>query len=174
MSKYILASQILVYHTKVILGISLWISLVATTLVSAASSFLIQQSVSAAAALSSEFGKDKMATAPIAISGNNVYIAWWTNTTGNNEVMFRASTDGGKTFGNKINLSTSKDSSSKVDIAASGNNVYVTWWETNETLNAAVLKVSNDNGKTFGPTLNLDSNDTISVGVGGQGSNATE
>jgi hypothetical protein len=173
MSKYIHASQILVYHTKTILGISLWISLVATTLVSAASSFLIQQSVSAAA-LSSEFGKDKTASAPIATSGNNVYIAWWTNTTGNNEVMFRASTDGGKTFGNKINLSTSKDFSSKVDIAASGNNVYVTWWETNETLNAAVLKVSNDNGKTFGPTLKLDSNDTISVGAGLQGSNATE
>jgi hypothetical protein len=173
MSKCIHASEILVYHTKVILGISLWISVVATTLVSAASSFLTKQSVSAAA-LSSEFGKDNKTTAPIVISGNNVYIAWWTNTTGNNEVMFRASTDGGKTFGNKINLSTSKDSSSNVDIAASGNNVYVTWWETNETLNAAVLKVSNDNGKTFGPTLKLDSNDTISVGVGVQGSNATE
>jgi hypothetical protein len=88
--------------------------------------------------------------------------------------MFRASTDGGKTFGNKINLSTSKDSSSNVDIAASGNNVYVTWWETNETLNEAVLKVSNDNGKTFGATLKLDSNDTISVDIGVQGSNATE
>lgn len=173
MSKCIHASQILVYHTKVILGISLWMSLVATTVVSAASSFLTQQSVSAAA-LSSVFGKDNRNTAPIVISGNNVYIAWWTNTTGNNEVMFRASTDGGKTFGNKINLSTSKDSSSNVDIAASGNNVYVTWWETNETLNAAVLKVSNDNGKTFGPTLKLDSNDTISVEVGVQGSNATE
>jgi hypothetical protein len=173
MSKCVHAYQNLVYHTKVILGISLWISLVATTLVSAASSFLTQQSVSAAA-LSSVFGKDNKTTAPIVISGNNVYIAWWTNTTGNNEVMFRASTDGGKTFGNKINLSTSKDSSSNVDIAASGNNVYVTWWETNETLNAAVLKVSNDNGKTFGPTLELDSNDTISVVVGVQGSNATE
>ncbi|HZE77311.1 MAG TPA: hypothetical protein VE089_02060 [Nitrososphaeraceae archaeon] len=159
-------------HPKLVLGISLWISLVATTLVSAASSFLIQQSPSATA-LSSDFGKDKMA-APIAISGNNVYIAWWTNTTGNNEVMFRASTDGGKTFGNKINLSTSKDSSSKVELAASGNNVYVTWCETNGTLNAAVLKVSNDNGKTFGPTLKLDSNDTISVDIGVQGSNATE
>ena len=159
-------------HTKLVLGISLWISLVATTLVSAASSFLTQQSTSATA-LSSDFGKYQMA-APIAISGNNVYIAWWTNTTGNNEVMFRASTDGGKTFGNKINLSTSKDSSSKVELAASGNNVYVTWWETNGTLNAAVLKVSNDNGKTFGPTLKLDSNDTISVDIGVQGSNATE
>src|SRR5215210_7630923 len=32
--------------------------------------------------------------APVAISGDNVYIAWWTNNTanGNDEIMFRAST----------------------------------------------------------------------------------
>jgi hypothetical protein len=34
--------------------------------------------------------------APVVISGDNVYIAWWSNKTGNNdEGMFRASTDGG-------------------------------------------------------------------------------
>jgi hypothetical protein len=38
--------------------------------------------------------------APPAVTGDNVYIAWWTNKTanGNNEVMFRSSTDGGTTF----------------------------------------------------------------------------
>ena len=37
---------------------------------------------------------------PVAITGDNVYVAWWTNTTDNNneEVYFRASTDGGQTF----------------------------------------------------------------------------
>ena len=40
--------------------------------------------------------------APPAITGNNVYVAWWTNTTGNDEVMFRASTDVGETmFGDR-------------------------------------------------------------------------
>jgi hypothetical protein len=43
--------------------------------------------------------------APIAISGNNVYIAWPTNNTGNDEVMFRVSNDMGATFADKINLS---------------------------------------------------------------------
>ena len=42
--------------------------------------------------------------APPAITGDNVYVAWWTNKTGNDEVLFRASTDAGKTFGDKINL----------------------------------------------------------------------
>jgi hypothetical protein len=45
--------------------------------------------------------------APVAITGENVYVAWFTNNTANNneEVMFRASTDGGTTFGDRIILS---------------------------------------------------------------------
>jgi hypothetical protein len=75
--------------------------------------------------------------APIATSGDkNVYVTWWSNKTGNDEVMFKASTDGGKTFGNKMNLSNSpKSESQDVQIAAAGNNVYVTWWERNQTMN---------------------------------------
>src|SRR5918997_1284365 len=44
--------------------------------------------------------------APMAVSqdGNNVYIVWWTNKSENWEVMFRASNDGGQTFGDKIML----------------------------------------------------------------------
>ncbi|MGN6350484.1 MAG: hypothetical protein ACTHL3_03355 [Candidatus Nitrosocosmicus sp.] len=67
--------------------------------------------------------------APLATSGDdNVYIVWWSNKTGNNnEVMFRASTDGGKTFGDKMNLSnTPNTDSSDANIAASGNKVFIT------------------------------------------------
>lgn len=47
--------------------------------------------------------------------------------------MFRASNDGGATFGDKINLSTSSDTQSKTaEIVTAGNNVYITWWELNE------------------------------------------
>jgi hypothetical protein len=89
--------------------------------------------------------------APIATSGDNLYIAWWSNKTGNDEVMFKASTDGGKTIGEKINLSNSSNSESQdAQIAASDNNVYVSWWERNATSNEPVLRVSNDSGKTFG------------------------
>jgi hypothetical protein len=36
---------------------------------------------------------------PIASSGNNVYVVWPSNkTTADFEIMFKASTDGGKTF----------------------------------------------------------------------------
>jgi hypothetical protein len=108
------------------------------------------------------------AAAPISTSGDNIYIAWWTNKTGNNEVMFRASTDGGQIFGDKINLSnSSKSESVDAQIDSSGDRVFVTWWERNQTTNEPVLKISNDNGKTFGPILKLSINGTIgSSGVG--------
>ena len=96
---------------------------------------------------------------PIATSGNNnVYLAWPSNkTTSYFEIMFKASTDGGKTFGSKINLSNSTGiDSERPQIAAAGNNVYVTWWErANQTSNEPVLRVSNDNGKTFGEKIML-------------------
>src|SRR5205823_1561704 len=96
----------------------------------------------------------KKQAAPIATSGDNVYVSWWTNKTGNDEVMFRASTDGGKTFGNKINLSNStKADSQDAQIDASGDRVFVTWWERNATSNEPVVRISTDNGKTFGPIL---------------------
>jgi len=95
--------------------------------------------------------------APIATSGDNVYITWWSNKTGNDEVMFKASADGGKTFGDKINLSNTPNSDSiNAEISAAGNNVYVSWWErANQTSNEPVLRVSNDNGKTFGEKIML-------------------
>ena len=103
--------------------------------------------------------------ASIATSDNNVYITWWSNKTGNMEVMFRASTDNGVTFGDKMNLSnTTAADSDDAEIAASGDSVYVTWWERNDTSDTTVARVSNDNGATFGPMLMLATNDTIGGG----------
>ena len=48
--------------------------------------------------------------APIAASGDNVYVTWWDNKTGTREVYFRASTDNGETFGNAIMLNSTSGS----------------------------------------------------------------
>jgi hypothetical protein len=105
--------------------------------------------------------------APIAISGDNTYIAWWTNATGNNEVMFRASNDGGASFSDKINLSNTTNAESQdVEIAAEGNSVIVTWWERNQTTEEPVVRISTDNAETFGPVLKLATNGTISQSAG--------
>jgi hypothetical protein len=103
--------------------------------------------------------------APVVISGDNIYVAWWTNNTenGNEEVMFRASNDAGATFSDKINLSNSPDADSwRVEIAAEGADVIVTWWETNQTSDTPVARISTDGGQTFGPMLRLATNGTIS------------
>lgn len=100
--------------------------------------------------------------APIAISGENTYIVWWSNKTGNDEVNFRASTDGGATFADKINLSNSTGAESQdVEIAADGDNVVITFWERNQTAEEPVARISSDNGASFGPLLRLATNGTI-------------
>ena len=48
--------------------------------------------------------------APIAASGDNVYVTWWDNKTGNWEVFFARSTDNGETFGNTIMLNSTSNS----------------------------------------------------------------
>ena len=105
--------------------------------------------------------------APIAISGDNVYIVWFSNQTGNDEVNFRASTDNGVTFADKINLSNTTGAESQdAEIAAEGDNVIVTWWERNATSEEPVARISTDDGATFGPLLRLATNGTIGVAAG--------
>jgi hypothetical protein len=103
-------------------------------------------------------------SAPPLVIGDNVYVSWWSNNTinGNNEVLFRASTDGGASFSDKINLSNTNDSESeRVELDSDGESVIVTWWETNETDEIPIMRVSNDNGESFGPILRLGANGTI-------------
>src|SRR5215212_3143035 len=107
--------------------------------------------------------------APVVVSGENIYVAWWTNNTENNndEVMFRASIDGGATFGDKINLSnTTNADSTRAEIDSDADSVVVTWWETNETSDTPVARISTDAGQTFGPTLMLATNGTIGESEG--------
>jgi hypothetical protein len=114
---------------------------------------LLQQSV---------YAPTNSRAAPPTVTGDNVYVAWWSNKTGNDEVLFRASTDKGQTFEDKINLSNTPDAGSeRVGINSDGDSVVVTWWETNETSEFPVMRVSDDNGKTFGPLLKLAANGTL-------------
>jgi len=104
--------------------------------------------------------------APIAISGEDVYIVWTTDKNmpnNNSEVMFRSSTDSGATFGDKINLSntTTMDSINAEIGATDGDEVVVTWWEGNQTNKEPVFRASVDNGLTFGPLMYLGTNDTL-------------
>ena len=153
---YITYLQDSIMNIKV-LGIIVMMTL-GTTIVGA-TPILIQQVAGKAI---SEGDLGALTRAPTIISGDNVYIAWWTNKTGNDEVLFRASTDGGATFGDKINLSnTTAAESQDAEIAGEGGNVVVTWWERNQTADEPVARISTDAGQTFGPMLMLATNGTI-------------
>src|SRR5918997_1877221 len=147
-------------NVKPILGVVMGITLV-TTLSVTSTPFLQPQTSEAYDSMSDYRTVRK---APIASFGENVYMAWSTNNTANRneEVMFRTSTDGGTTFGDKINLSnTTNADSTRVEIDEEGDRVYVSWWETNQTHDTPMTRISTDAGQTFGPVLVLAANGTI-------------
>jgi len=67
----------------------------------------------------------------VAAVGNNVYVVWQNTTSaGNQDIVFRNSTDSGSTFSpstslNATNLSNDSQTSTEPDIVAVGSNVYV-------------------------------------------------
>jgi hypothetical protein len=100
----------------------------------------------------------------LAVSGDNIYIAWITNRTGNDQVMFRSSNDAGATFNDIMNLNNATDAKLQdIQIAAGAENVVVIWRQINATSDDPVARISTDNGQTFESVANLASNGTINV-----------
>ena len=96
---------------------------------------------------------------PIATSGSNVYMAWPNNDTGHWNVFFEKSTDGGKTLKTMMISAPNKGNTidQNTEIAASGNNVYVTWWTNKTGVLMPLFRASNDGGNTFGKPIMLNS-----------------
>lgn len=97
----------------------------------------------------------------LAAAGTNVYAVWLNNTSGNPDILFRASNNDGTSFGPVLNLSNTPNRfSSNPQIAAVGSNVYVVW-EANVTAGNqdVFFRTSTNNGASFGTVINL-SHDT--------------
>jgi hypothetical protein len=143
-------------HTQIIM-VGLIVVMIALTAIG-----IIEQTVQSQLQKGTPIGSGRAIAAPPAITGNNIYVVWWTNETGNDEVMFRASSDAGQTFGDIMNLSnTTGADSTSVEIDSDSDSVVVTWWETNQISATPVMRVSNDNGESFGPQLKLANNGTL-------------
>ena len=91
----------------------------------------------------------------IAAVDNAVYVVWQDTSPGNDEILFRASMDGGVTFGEISNLSNYPGYSFEPRIAAEGNSIYVVWSGRTPEGFMIFFKGSLDNGRTFGPKLDL-------------------
>src|SRR5712691_5109240 len=140
---------------KAISGVIIVIVLATTIGVTPILLVLLQQSASAMAPRVMSVGYSDP-RASIATSNNNVYVTWWDNRTGNWEVLFTKSSDNGKSFSDTINISNSSDARSLgARMAAQGNNVYITWWDTDKSTGVknVFFRASNDNGNTFGSAI---------------------
>ena len=99
----------------------------------------------------------------IAVSGNNVYVTWTDFTPGLPEIFLAASTNNGGSFGIPVNISNNFGSSESPQIALSGNNIYVTWQDTNLGNMEIFFAASNNNGTSFGTSINLSNNAGFSM-----------
>jgi hypothetical protein len=97
----------------------------------------------------------------ISVNGTNVYVVWADNTQFNRDIYLTSSTNGGRTFGDVLNLSNNTADSHNQEIAVFGNNVYVVWQDTQKNQNGdsgISFTSSTNGGRTFGDVLNLSNN----------------
>lgn len=102
----------------------------------------------------------------IAVYGNNVYVVWQDGIASGNpddqlpdaEILFKASTDNGATFASVINLSKNSGYSQVPQIAVSGNNVYVVWYDAMLGNYEVLLARSTDGGGSFDSPVNVNNN----------------
>lgn len=89
----------------------------------------------------------------IAVSGSNLHVIWREDFTGNTEVYYKRSTDGGITWSSDINLTNTPGYSQCLALAVFGNNVYIAWQEASPS--EIYYKRSTDNGTTWDTNTRL-------------------
>ena len=111
--------------------------------------------------------------ADVATFGNDIYVSWLNNNTGNLETYTRTSADGGKIFGPILAINGTgalpqksriieipqadvlDDSEEDTHIATSGERVYIVSWDKKVGNWEILFAKSTDGGKTFEKTINL-------------------
>ena len=101
---------------------------------------------------------------------NNVYAVWLDeDEQGNGIILFKASNDGGETFGNPITIArnvTTNNDFTFPKVAAYGDNVYIAWNVADssstqlqgEIITDLLYVKSSDQGNTFSPPIKLNNN----------------
>ena len=90
--------------------------------------------------------------------GNRTFVVWQDNTTGNNEIYLKRSTDGGVSFDAKKNMSNNAGDSQFPQIESEGNRTFVVWQDNTTGNNEIYLKRSTDGGVSFDAKKNMSNN----------------
>jgi Tol biopolymer transport system component len=110
-------------------------------------------------------------TPSLAVDGSIVYVTWSDTTggtSGNFDILFKKSTDGGNNFTpnttNAKNISSTSRVSATPRIAISGATVYIAWSEFNTLINAEIfVSKSDDSGDNFDAAVNISNNNGPSI-----------
>lgn len=102
--------------------------------------------------------------ARMAVSGNNVYVVWEDDegNSDNSDIFFIRSSDGGKSFGDKINLSNDPSGSGDPRIVVFGNKLYIAWTGTSPDNTGISYVESSDEGLSFTQPKNLGTDSKLS------------
>jgi len=100
----------------------------------------------------------------IVASGQNVYIVWEDDegNSGNSDIFFVKSSDAGKTFTGKSNLSNDPSGSGTPQLSVFDGNVYVAWTGTSPDSTDIFLAQSSNDGNSFSGPENLSNDPDIS------------
>jgi hypothetical protein len=100
----------------------------------------------------------------IVASGENVYIVWEDDEgkSGNSDIFFMKSSDAGKTFTSKSDLSNDPSGSGTPQLSVSDGNVYVAWMGTSPDNTDIFLAQSSNDGNSFTVPANISNDPDIS------------
>jgi len=109
----------------------------------------------------------------IAVNGLNIYVVWEDYTSGNYEIYFKKSSDGGITWTSDKRLTKNAGYSEIPAIAVDGSNIYVVWSDNTRRNYDIYFKKSYDGGNTWTKDKNLTNNagDSFSPAIAVDSSN---
>jgi len=86
----------------------------------------------------------------VAVSGSDFYVTWQDSRNGNEEIYFKRSSNGGRTWGADARLTNDSALSLNPSIAASGSDVHIVWQNLGTAGVSIFSKSSTDSGTTWG------------------------
>jgi hypothetical protein len=100
--------------------------------------------------------------------GNSVYVVWHEDVGGDEDILFRGSSNRGVSFEGVVNLSDNDEVSEYPRISASGNYVYVAWLQGD---GHPLLRSSTESGRSFGDAIRISDHLAGAASIVGHGSN---